>query len=235
MLFSSSAVSNGFVYFGSDDGNLYAIGGAPTPVPTTRSPTPVPTTPPQGFDSSDPYGLIILLIIGLVVAGGGYVGYSKIIRPKEGKPPSPLASPHQKEKVTEPIQDTLHLRTEQTILNQINKIRNNPAVSSSTKSELNTLGNTIHGINLAEYEHPLKTYAEKQLDLINKNLHRIGQKGAVFTRSPDNIRQMINAEKYGEAIVESDKFLSNLVQVEEIYDKLRHIEPRCPIQTSFLF
>ena len=216
---SSPAVSNGVVYIGSSDKNLYAIGGAPAPVPTTRSPTPVPTTQQQGFDSSDPYGLIILLIIGLVVAGGGYVGYSKIIRSKKEKLPSPPTFTRQKEKVTEPIPDTIQLRTEQTILNQINKIRNNPAVSSSTKSELNTLANTIHGINLAENEHPLKTYAEKQLDLINKNLHRIGQKGAVFTRSPDNIRQMINAEKYGEAIVESDKFLSNLVQVEEIYDK----------------
>ena len=185
-----------------------------TTVPTIATPTPSP-----GFGSPDLSGLIILLIIGVVVVAGGYIGYSRIIRSKEEKPPSPPAVTSQKEKITEPKPDTIQRRTKQTILNQINEIQKNPAISSSTKSKLNAIINLIRGINLAETEHRLKTYANKQLDSINNTLNRIHQKGVVFTRSPDSIQQMIDAEKYVEAIVESDKFLAYIAQSEEIYDK----------------
>ncbi|MCX6690883.1 MAG: serine/threonine-protein kinase, partial [Methanoregula sp.] len=42
------------------------------------------------------------MIIGIVVVAGGYIGYSKIVRSKEGKPPSPPASTSQKKKVKDP-------------------------------------------------------------------------------------------------------------------------------------
>jgi hypothetical protein len=68
-----------------------------TPVPTT--PTPLPS---QGFGSPDLSGLIILLIIGIVVVAGGYIGYSKIVRSKEGKPPAPPKLTRQRAKITDP-------------------------------------------------------------------------------------------------------------------------------------
>ena len=187
---------------------------APTQVPTipiTQPPTTVLSIPPGDFNLT--LSIIVILVV-LLLAGGGYAIYRMKRKPSGDQTPV-------KERVTEPIPDTLQNHKEQTILNQINEIRNNPAVSSSTKSELNAIGNTIHGINLAETEHPLKTYSRKQLDSINHTLNRINQKGMVFTRSDryDNIRQMIDTERYGEAIVESDKFLVNLAQSEEIYDK----------------
>ncbi len=155
---------------------------------------------------------IIAILVLVFLAGGGYGIY------RIKKTPSVDRS-LVKEKVTGPKPDTIYSRTEQTILNQINEIRNNPAVSSVTKSELNMIVNTIRGINLAETEHPLKTYARKQLDSINNTLNHLHQKGVIFTRSPDNIQQMIYYEKYGDAIVESDKLLVNLAHSEMVYDK----------------
>ena len=115
--------------------------------------------------------------------------------------------------------DAIYSRTEQTILNQITEIQNNPAVSSVTKSELDVIVNTMRGTNIAETEHPLKTYAGKQLDSINNTLIHLHQKGVIFTRTPDNIQQMIDYEKYGDAIVESDTLLVNLAHSEMVYDK----------------
>ena len=155
---------------------------------------------------------IIVIIALLFLAAGGYGIY------RIKKMPS-VDRPLVKEKVTEPIPDAIQRRTEQIILNQINEIRNNPAVSSITKSELNAIVNTIRGINLAESEHPLKTYARKQLDSINNTLNPIHQHDWVFTRSPDTIQQLIDNEKYVEAIVESDKLLVNLARSERVYDK----------------
>jgi len=250
------------VYVGSST-NVNANLNPITPVPTTPYPTPIPTRS-QGFGSSDSSGLIFLLIIGIVVVVGGYIGYKKMGESDKTDPPLHPSSEIQKEKTTDPLSNVQSTypsfeaeyrreeeltppisepqirsdrdipeitqqdpevieqsqrHTEQTILNQINEIRKNPAVSISTKSELNTVSNTIREINLAETEHPLKTYARKQLDSINNTVKRIHQKGVVFTRSTDSIQQMINTEKYAEAIVESDKFLSNIAQVEEIYNK----------------
>ena len=81
-VFSSPAVSNGVVYFGSDDNNLYAVGGA------SAQPAYVQPVSQSNSGSSDPSGLLIFLIIGVVVVVGGYIGYSKIIRSKKEKPPS---------------------------------------------------------------------------------------------------------------------------------------------------
>ena len=232
-----------------------------TTVPTTvPTPTPIPAPVPP-IDSSGP---IILLIIGIVVVIGGYIGYKKMKGFDKTEPPSHSSSEIQKERVTEslsnggltypsfeeeyrrekeptPLRSQTKIRSdqdipkiiqqdpqvlkqsqsraEQIIFDQLNEIRNNPVVSSSTKSEMNKIANTIRGINLAETEKPLKTYAKKQLDSIDNTLNRIHQKNMIFTGLPDNIRQMINAEQYVEAIVESDKFATNLDQVEQLYDK----------------
>ena len=200
---------------------------------TIQTPTSSPTaTYSRNGDSNFIFSIIVIPVL-LFLAGGRYgiftlpiivipvllflaVGGYGIYRIKK-KPP--VDRPLVKEKVTEPIPDAIQRRTEQTILNQITEIRNNPAVSSITKSELNAIVNTIRGINLAETEHPLKTYANKQLNSINNTLNHTHQKGWIFTRSPDNIQQMIDNEKYVEAIVESDKLLVNLAHSERVYDK----------------
>ena len=161
-------------------------------------------------DSNFTLPIIVILAL-LFLAAGGYGIY------RIKKKPS-VDRPLVKEKVTEPIPDAIQRRTEQIILNQITEIRNNPAVSSITKSELNAIVNTIRGINLAESEHPLKTYARKQLDSINNTLNPIHQHDWIFTRSPDTIQQLIDNEKYVEAIVESDKLLVNLARSERVYD-----------------
>ena len=188
-----------------------------------------PVSVPTSSGSSDTSGLIILLIIGVIVVAGGYFGYSKIIKSKDQNLSTPPTSTSQKEKVMEPIFNTSQNRSEQTILNQINEIRNNPNVSSTTKNELNAIVKTIPRINPGEINHPLKTYARKQLNSINNNLDRINEKGAVFLRSPDTIKQLISAEKYVEAVIESDKFLNNISQFEEIYNKATAYKNALPV------
>ena len=226
----------------------------PTRVPiTTVIPTPVPYSPSQGVGSVLPTYLL-LLIIGFLVIAGVMVGYNKIKKPdrKESvSPPRPKISKDEKVeygKPEEPIPPTSETKirsyqykpemvqqdpeiiaqsqrnTEQIIRDQINEIQKNPAVSSTTKYELNAIVNnaivnTIRGINLEETEHPLRMYARKQLDSIIYTLNRMHQKGVVFTLSPDNIRQIIDTENYVEAIIESDKFLATLTRVEELYNK----------------
>jgi hypothetical protein len=58
------------------------------PVPTTSPAAAVPTaTIPQTTGSFDPSGLIILLIIGVLVVVGGYVGYYGIMKYNAEKTP----------------------------------------------------------------------------------------------------------------------------------------------------
>ena len=155
----------------------------------------------------------IITILVLLLLSGGWYGIYRI------KKNLSVDQSVVKEKVTGPKTDAIYSRTEQTILNQINEIQNNPAVSSVTKSELDVIVNTIRGTNIAETEHPLKTYARKQLDSINNTIIHLHQQGVIFTRSPDTIQQLIDNEKYVEAIVESDKLLVNLARSERVYDK----------------
>jgi hypothetical protein len=60
-----------------------------SPVPTTTQTTAVPAAPgSQTTGSFDPSGLIILLVIGVLVVAGGYVGYNGIMRYNAKKQPS---------------------------------------------------------------------------------------------------------------------------------------------------
>jgi tetratricopeptide (TPR) repeat protein len=155
---------------------------------------------------------IIAILVLVFLVGGGY-GIYRI------KKKTSVDRTLVKERVSGQKTDAIYSRTEQTILNQITEIQNNPAVSSVTKSELNVIVNTIREINLAETGHPLKMYARKQLNSINIILNHLHQKGVSVDRSPDNIQQMIDNEKYEDAIVESDKLLVNLAYSEMVYDK----------------
>jgi tetratricopeptide (TPR) repeat protein len=154
---------------------------------------------------------IIVILVVLFLAGGGYCIFQIKKRPS-------VNQSLVKEEEIKSKPDISYNRTEQKIINQINEIRKNPAVSSVTKSELNAIANTIQGINLAKTEHPLKSYARKQLNLINSTLVQLHQKGVIFTRSLDTIQQMIDYEKYGDAIIESDKLLVNLAHSEMVYE-----------------
>ena len=155
----------------------------------------------------------IIPILVLLLLSGGWYGIYRI------KKKTSVDQSVVKEKVTGPKTGAIYSRTEQTILNQINEIQNNPAVSSVTKSELDVIVNTIRGTNIAETEHPLKMYLRKQLNSIHNTLIHLQEKGVIVNRSPDNIQQMIDYEKYEDAIVESDKLLVSLAHSEMVYDK----------------
>ena len=85
VVYSSPAVSNGVVYFGSYDGNLYAVGEASSiqSAPPSLLPSPLPPSSSGVSNVSLP---IILILVVLCIAGGGYAFYRMKNKPSDDQP-----------------------------------------------------------------------------------------------------------------------------------------------------
>jgi len=133
---SSPAVSNGVVYVGSDDGNLYAIGQKPTTLKTTptATPTPVPTPSNNGdFNLSLP---IITVLALLFLASSGYGIYRMKRKPSGDQiPVIAVKEPNREQPLpTAPISGVGDSISNEDLLNRIASIEQKVSALSQFKN-----------------------------------------------------------------------------------------------------
>lgn len=176
---SSPAVSNGVVYFGSDDNNLYAVGERTTsPVISHEavSSTPLPSqavlsTPgiqstiqpssSPGSSNTDLTLPIIVVLVLMLVAGGGYAVYRMKRKPSADQTPAVVKKENRGEQPlpTAPVSRTETRPSYEYLLNQI-------ATVEQKSSVLPHYGKTVQALILKAQEQ----YRSGAYDAVQRTL-----------------------------------------------------------------
>ena len=114
--------------------------------------------------------------------------------------------------------------TEQNLREQADRVERE-STSPTVKREIATITKCIRQQDLPRSMELFKGLAEQQLAQVNTTLATLRADGAVVSTSSESIRQHIETQHYGDAVIGSEKVMAELIRVQELYAKAKVLRP----------
>jgi hypothetical protein len=114
--------------------------------------------------------------------------------------------------------------TEQNLREQAERVERESR-SPVVKREISTIKNSIRQRDIPRAQELFQSLAEQQLSQVNTALGALRADGAVVAVSSDKVSQLVAAQHYGDAIIDSEKVIAELTRVQEMYAKAKVMRP----------